>query len=186
MSTFYNVVLPFGLFIDEFWEFYEKTKDSLIIPRIPENRLDNENQCEERICMAPSIEDCLTSIGSGRLERCFEDYSDGETGIPILIHEFRLNYELECQWLIKPNKEDVLDAEITNEHWYLMPCKPYKSYIRYLNDYRDDEYCDCVYPDWAIKEYEKGNMTQEDLLLCEHTIVQIGKLEWQEEQVVTA
>lgn len=159
---YYNLVLPFGESIEDFLRFCDETKNNLIIPRIPENRLSDENQDEERICLGTSFENCLTSIGSNRLNQVFEKYyKDESTGIPILIREFK---DLDEYWLIKPDKEDVLDVEITDEHWYLMPIKPSKVYVKWLLFYRDGQYCDTIYKDWAIKMCDEGEITEEELV----------------------
>ena len=152
---FYNVVLPFGDSVEKFLDFCEKTKDNELIPRIPENILIDENQEEPRICLAPTVEDCLTAIGSKRLEIVFERYNNNLSGIPILIKEFA---NLDPKWLIKPTTEDVPDSEITNEHWYLETCKPSNVYVKWLIEYRDDATCSIVYPDWVVEACDIENL----------------------------
>lgn len=102
--------------------YYHVSKQDLdgviLNPRIPTNCwfIDNgyEDSKTPRICVAKSIDNCLTAIG--------DDIKDMVLNVYIIEP---INEELKTK---KPSKEEVPDVEITNEIWILnkAKCKFYK------------------------------------------------------------
>lgn len=93
-------------------------------PRIPSCRhQDAENDNIERVCVAPTIEDCLTAIPNGGMNL---DWLNMKTRGYYLV--FRIDTDklgispkniISADELFK--KDLVRDAEITNEYWILEP-----------------------------------------------------------------
>lgn len=122
-------------------------------PEIPLTASENEDTTIPRICVAPTIEQCLTGIGlMGRFRRCLEanedarDYSvDGNEVYPILVVEFSDDND----WY-HPTKEQVPDVETTGEIWSLHPLKVIRSEIRWMSpesivwDPKDNSVCKSV------------------------------------------
>ena len=109
----------------------------LLYPYIPKTAGEHEDKSIPRICVAPTVEDCLTGIKLvGRLRRCLaanEDAMSYETlGLevyPVIILEFDVPMNL----LYKPNKHQVPDVDITNEYWLTRPVKASKVMLKWLN-----------------------------------------------------
>lgn len=101
----------------------------IFIPRIPNKnqRMEGENETIPRICVAKSIEDCLTAMPNGGYFLTSEHKPKR-----IRVYEFDEEVVQEGN-LIKPTdlyfSEYVLDAWVTGEHWVvnqnLLPKKVY-------------------------------------------------------------
>lgn len=119
--------------LSEAKEHYSK----VIYPRIPNTAGIYEDKTTPRICVAPTIEGCLTGIKLlGRLRRCLaanEDAMSYETlGLevyPIIILEFDVPESI----LYKPLKHQVPDVDITNEYWITQPIKANRVSVKWLN-----------------------------------------------------
>ena len=97
-----------------YYHISEQDLDGVILnPRIPTNSwfIDNgyEDDKTPRICVAKSIDNCLTAIG--------DDIKDMVLNVHIIEPA---NEELKTK---KPSKEEVPDVEITNEIWVLNKAK---------------------------------------------------------------
>lgn len=119
-GTMYRVVTD----IDSRYESLEECKKnaySLIVPSVPCTAGPPEDTTIPRICVAPSIEACITAIGLlGRFRRCLERNKDafqystiGRETYPILIQEF------DNPLIYRPTKNQVPDSKYTGEHWIL-------------------------------------------------------------------
>lgn len=89
-------------------------------PIIPESHTDNEDRTLARLCVAKSIEDCVTGIGVRRVFfRCLEAWDapsyilDGKEQYPIGIIEI----EVPEYRIFSPTPELVPDVEFTHELW---------------------------------------------------------------------
>ena len=113
----------------------------ILIPRIPKNcwLIDNgyEDNKTSRICVAKSIDDCLTAIGDDIKDMIFNVYALEKVDEDLIVK--------------KPTKEEVPDVEVTNELWVLNKAKCkflYKikvcSIIKELNYTLDNE----IYSAW--------------------------------------
>lgn len=92
-------------------------------PRIPFSRLPGEDNKTPRICLAPSLEDCITGMGVNLFHRCINDNCfavDGREVYPILVSSFWTE-DLD---LYKPSSEEVPDVEETREIWALNQAIP--------------------------------------------------------------
>ena len=88
------------------------TIEQELIPRIPNNTLDDENKDIPRICLSTSIEGCFISL----------QYI---TDKPFILYELDIDENdkalLNSKYLYDNNL--VMDALETNEYWYLNPIK---------------------------------------------------------------
>lgn len=108
----------------------------IITPGIPVTAGEYENRTIPRICVAPTIKDCLTGIKLvGRLKRCLAANEDaksyetlGREVYPIIILEFNIPKNK----LYKPTKDEVHDVDITNEYWITQPVKADKVIVKWL------------------------------------------------------
>ena len=92
------------------------SKDIEVMPVLPATRNEREDSTTPRICVAPTLEDCITGIGVlGRFRRTLS------------------------------GNEEVFDVEMTHEHWFLTPKKPKRVHLRWLGMYsvywKSDDEC---------------------------------------------
>lgn len=78
---------------------------SYIYPRVPESKMNNENETIPRICVSPSINGCLTATSR---------YKVGEV---------LYVYECKSKKFIQPDEDEVMDAPLTGECWVTEPVK---------------------------------------------------------------
>lgn len=84
-------------------------------PRVPKSRNDLEDGETKRICVAPTVRQCLDAIPkAGNIMRFMR-----EVGMPVVIHA----YYLESDNVVYDTTGKVPDAELTGEMWVLD--KPY-------------------------------------------------------------
>lgn len=92
-------------------------------PKIPSTTSHNENKTINRVCLAPTIEDCLSALGWGGSTVIENDILYGilnkfNKTKPIVVYEFEINKDL-----LTPQELASLsyldDALITNEYWYV-------------------------------------------------------------------
>ena len=87
-------------------------------PRVPKSRTDWEDDKIKRICVAPTIRQCLTAMPrAGEAIKWIR-----ATGMPVIIHA----YYLEADKVEYDTRDYVLDAEITEEFWVLEKPKDWK------------------------------------------------------------
>lgn len=96
----------------------EKPIQSILIPKIPDETEIGENYTEKRICLAPSILECLKSA---EIVNKFDD----EVG---LVRVYKVKINEDDPNLVGWNKlyEEGLvpDAALTHEYWYKKPIMP--------------------------------------------------------------
>lgn len=143
----------------------EQIKNIMIFPDIPYAMMEGENRDIERICLAESIEGCLTSIGWNRLDTTFQDYLDEETdSLRVVILKFKME-NLDKKYLTSPEELDakgcVPDAYITREWWYGLPVRPDEVEIKHLFDY-DMNTNDYIIPREVRLYMEEQNISEED------------------------
>lgn len=83
----------------------ERMNNMIIEPRIPKNRLPDENNKIKRICVSQSINGCLTAVGGFKI------------GDVVYIHKCQYNDP------IQPDINDVCDVYLTGEVWITEPVK---------------------------------------------------------------
>ena len=81
-------------------------KDTILYPRIPENRSIDEDEYTPRICVSQSINGCLTAIADNILE-----------------NDVVYIYQCKSRSVRQPSLDEVPDAFITGEQWVLKPIK---------------------------------------------------------------
>lgn len=100
--------------------------DALMIPQVSPRRMDDEDGKTLRICVAPTIEGCITALLNLLLfERCFATgggvalWKNEHEAYPILVLSF-----LNPSNVYTPTKAEVPDVERTGEAWIMEPTKP--------------------------------------------------------------
>lgn len=98
-------------------------------PLIPKNPMIGEDITIPRICFAPSIEDCLNSMVSDRVEQGLEDG---------LLLAFPFWVSKDDPYLKTPESigDMVPDAYWTKEHWYLKPVTLFGCLMQ-IDDFED-------------------------------------------------
>ena len=110
--------------------------DKYISPVIPYSHMPEEDNTIPRICVAPTLEDCINAMGIlGRFRRCCAANEDGKSYeywgkeiYPIIILEFSDNEDY-----YKPSKEFVPDVDTTNEYWITYPTKPISVKLKWVH-----------------------------------------------------
>lgn len=89
--------------------YFVSTKNfdgQILYPKVPENRMNNEDDSTERICVSKSINGCLSALS----------YSKGDK---LFVH----SCNVENQDVYQPDGNEVEDACYTGEEWILKPVK---------------------------------------------------------------
>lgn len=124
-------------------------------PRVPkrENRMKGENNYIPRICVAKSIEDCLSAMPEG-------GYALGKSDKPNIIRVYEFNEaDVIKENLIAPSnlyfEELVLDAWVTGEYWIVeQNIKPVRIYDIELKEIQVTD-APFVHPEQFKKAYLK-------------------------------
>ena len=110
-------------------------QNSYFTPKIPITHMLEEDQPTPRICVAETIENCVTSIGIvGTFRRCLAEndsaksYENDNEAYPILVVKFPDNLDY-----IKPTPAQVPDVESTGEYWLLNPARPESIKLKWLS-----------------------------------------------------
>lgn len=106
-------------------EFTENLK--FISPRVPHTHGMEEETVTPRVCVAPTLELCITAIGAGgRFRRCIETRYNNEREVyPVIVCEVEGNFE-------KPPTKDVPDVEFTKELWSRSVVRVKQAELRWL------------------------------------------------------
>lgn len=108
-----KVITPEVAGIDYMLHMSTNTNIRKFIPRIGDRQMQEEDRTIPRICTAPHILGCL--IGYNKSSRDFGKKADGKTddgwagGWKI--------YAFDFDYCLRPNKQMVPDARISDEHW---------------------------------------------------------------------
>ena len=112
----------------------EKPIQSILIPKIPDETEIGENYTEKRICLAPSILECLKSA---EIVNKFDD----EVG---LVRVYKVKINEDDPNLVGWNKlyEEGLvpDAALTHEYWYKKPIMPIECSVYRVSGWTKKEY----------------------------------------------
>lgn len=128
-------------------------------PRVPQSRNELEDDKIKRICVAPTIRQCLDAIPrAGNIMRFMM-----EVGMPVVIHA----YYLEADRVEYDTREYVPDAELTGEMWVLEKPKDWKR-IDYelqsfcLKDGKDRNGADItwIYGVWPVRTKYTDNLRE--------------------------
>ena len=92
-----------------------------IQPRVPEEAGDGEDDRTPRVCLAPSIEKCLTALGV-----CTGPHRH----MPLLVCEV----ELDAERIYIPKESEVPDVAITGEVWSLEEVIPDRVYVVWISE----------------------------------------------------
>ena len=105
-------------------------------PKLPETAdvQGGEDNTTPRICVAPTIEQCITAIGIDRFRRCCAGNDDaksyetyGREVYPIIVMSFSDAENYYC-----PSPALVPDIKKTDEQWLLYPCSPRTATLYWL------------------------------------------------------
>lgn len=121
---------------------YVKRRPELT-PKIPRTAMPLEDRTLPRICLTPSVEGCMTAIGVlGMFRRCLnahpdtKSYENADETYPVIICEFP--DEIPGNPYVIPSEAQVPDVGLTNERWLMMPARPSKMELRWLDQYSLD------------------------------------------------
>ncbi len=126
-------------------------------PRVPASRSEYEDDQIKRICVSPTIRQCIDAIPrAGNIMRFMR-----EVGMPVVIHA----YYLEADRVEYDTSEYVPDADVTGEMWILEKPKDWKR-IDYeltsfcLKDGKDRNGADItwVYGVWPVRHKYTDNL----------------------------
>lgn len=133
----YHILYNLETFFDSLADVEKALENLVLTPRIPETAMELEDQETPRICVAPTIEDCITAIGTiGPFRRCAntnpdaKSYENTDEIYPIVVIELPDNLDY-----ITPTKQQVPDVEETNEKWLTKPITPIKKSIKWLDQF---------------------------------------------------
>lgn len=113
-----------------------------IFPRVPQNHMFSEDTKQPRICVSPSLDDCLTAIGLDFVGITFaKNIITTKSQNPI--SELTFSFVIRT-YDITQNTESILhndkvrayvpDADVTHECWIVQPTKPQNIYLAWLLD----------------------------------------------------
>ena len=131
MRTLYHLI----------WGHPSINKSALFVPRVPRNILEHEDKSINRLCSAPSVDDCLTGIGISNIGRNFllellskdKDHVDSDKALfPFTV--IRFSVDQQSPDVLSPANilKYVPDASLTNEHWITVPIVPESVSQRWL------------------------------------------------------
>lgn len=105
--------------------FVSKTNfdEQYLLPRIPKNRMKNENGEIPRICVSKSINGCLTAVGGWKI------------GDIVFVHTCTVDEK----HVYDPSISEVEDACFTGEQWILEPVE-----MTYFTKIEIKEILDCT------------------------------------------
>lgn len=106
-----------------------------LTPWIPKSRMEQEDSTMPRICVAPTLEQCVTAIGvMGIFRRCCGTYEDafsytidGLEIYPVIVLTF------EESAYFTPSSKDVPDVGYTKELWITHDAAPVSVELKWLN-----------------------------------------------------
>lgn len=110
-------------------------------PRIPENRIEREDDTVKRICVSKSVGGCLSAVpdGGSELEQYLFDTGGFVQVFVFDTHTLGLSEEEVIPPDVLYQKGWVEDAVATGEHWITVPVKPTESYWLLIGDWMDSE-----------------------------------------------
>lgn len=97
-----------------------------IFPRVPQNHMFSEDTKQPRICVSPSLDDCLTAIGL--------DFVGITLTFPFVIRTYDITQNTESILHNDKVRAYVPDADVTHECWIVQPTKPQNIYLAWLLD----------------------------------------------------
>jgi hypothetical protein len=109
-----------------------------VTPWVANHTMLGEDETTPRICVAESLENCISSCGLHRFRRCCENVptmqhfatipAGGEEAYPIIIQ----TYQVPLSEVHKPTPKEVPDAALTGELWLTKPTRPVKREMLWL------------------------------------------------------
>lgn len=145
----------------KFYHISYSTEDIIeeFIPRIPEDRMKDENDTIKRVCVAPSLSNCLSAV---TWQDEIEYLCDEE--LPVRVYEFEITDEkiIDSNYLYKSGL--VNDANITKEHWILEKIKPSKVYDIVIEEYQEELSALIPYSELNNEDYMYNNGKEYKLL----------------------
>ena len=113
-----------------------------IFPRVPQNHMFSEDTKQPRICVSPSLDDCLTAIGLDFVGITFakniittkSQNPISELTFPFVIRTYDITQNTESILHNDKVRAYVPDADVTHECWIVQPTKPQNIYLAWLLD----------------------------------------------------
>lgn len=133
----------------EIEKLYHVSNDCDVInkfnPRIPTNRIDEEDHQTPRICLSSSLEGCFTATDWGGINFSNHFWDCNNTFL-FRVYEFNIA-DLDLERLLPSDylyaEGLVDDANHTDEYWYLDDIEPSKTYLIEVNNY-NEAVCDLI------------------------------------------
>lgn len=137
----YDLELKFDGLADA--EAYARSRP-VFMPAVPWTAMNGEDRTVPRICVAPTLEGCISAIKpQGAFRRCLnanpdaKSYENDGEAYPVLIAEF---HGVRCE---APSAAQVPDVGTTGERWILDPARPDLIRVAWLDAYsigiKDDD-----------------------------------------------
>lgn len=105
-----------------------------LIPQIPLTAAEHEDKTIPRVCVAPTLKNCITAISvMGRFRRCLAANTDAKSyethGLEV--YPVIVQY-ISAREAVDPPKGAVPDLRYTHEKWLMKPTMPLKNELRWL------------------------------------------------------
>ena len=125
------------------WGSFSLCKDEPIYPHIPQNPIEGENNSIQRICTAPSLDDCLTALGPTFIglnvlhelsQACDNGIVERDVTLPFTMFQFAIDRKNPALMFTGKVAKYVPDAFWTQECWITEPIVPFDSKHLWLVD----------------------------------------------------
>lgn len=110
---------------------WERERQSLLQPRVPIKQMPTENDRTKRISMAPTIEECLFGLANS-------DFWKYDNRIRVYLCEVEEDDIYLDDWWKIYREDNVFDAPLSHEHWYLRDIHP----LEYMEYYVENVKCE--------------------------------------------
>lgn len=117
-------------------EYFVKLNQQLC-PRVPRHTMAGENTTTPRICVAKTLENCVTALKPmGVFRRCLaanpdaKSYENDDEIYPVIIIKYA-----DDETYVKPDKNLVPDAEQTGEYWLTYAANPEYMQLKWIGAY---------------------------------------------------
>lgn len=125
------------------WGHVDLLEGEPVLPKVPVNTFDDEDKTIARICVAQTLDDCLTGIGPSHIGAyCLLDFLKqrgedvglvtGDLELPFTVVKFEVDRSDPDVWLPGKVAEYVPDAFKTQECWLTGPFVPVEVSHRWL------------------------------------------------------
>jgi hypothetical protein len=101
--------------------FEHGSLSKLFVPRIPKSHDDEEDRSTPRICVCPTVHQCLIARADELRDRARDNDGEFVFNVPITVYYVGIENGRYIPPDILYNKHNVFDAGFTDEHWITEP-----------------------------------------------------------------